>query len=1007
MVARDAELELFAGVLADDARGAVLVYGPPGVGKTRLAEEFLMTAEGRGCRVRRVVAGRTAADLPFGAIAHLLPDEVAPDGDPGRLAEALRRELRQSAGDGRVVLLVDDLPLLDELSLALLTQLAAIGTLLLVGTLRSGDTIPDALATLWSGDRVVRIDLADLDREGTDELLQHVLGGQVGLRALTEFWQASRGNPLYLRELLFGAVQSGWLAETDGVWQLAGPPPNSPRLLELFGARIAGAGTEARAVLESLALCQPLGLDELVAAGPHTAWEALEAMEGLESAGLVEVRTDHRRQIVTLAHPVYAQVIEGSMTRIRVRGTLLAQARRFQEYGLRRREDALRVATWQLGATGTADPHLLLGAARLARHRPDHRRLERLARAALAAGDDLEARLLLAESLQAQCRYREAGEVLRGADSLPASAVSSAALRQRLVSLWAITLAWGLGRAAEAEAVLAEGISTLAPEYRGELVALSAFQNSVADRPRTALSRLAEAPLPAGGRRTRLRTLAEAHALAAAGRGAEADDILEAGRLPWDAEDAESLFVHAGSAHMVEAFAAYTAGRPAAAASAMTTALEHAVEDDLPQSQAAYTCQLGRFLVAAGRPRTAARWARDAGAVARGHGLLGTQLLASACLATALAMCGDGAGASERLAEAAELMAEITGRAAAGGPVPAVRNADDARTAELEDAGSRLDADAGGMTMKSAHAKGRHTSESALPAEARTHHDAESASPADAEGDTPSASPSSTTDTNQSASPTDAPSTAAHPPLISASRPAAPRADRPCPPPAAADLPISLGMVAQARAWTAAADGDLTTARRVLLAGVAQAGAEERRVYQAELAHDVARLGDPAAAAAILEELAAACDSVLVAAFAEHARALMRRDAAALTEAGDRFARLGLTLCAAEAAAEAAALWRDRGEARRAAAATARAHELAAQCEGARTPVLASLDAPPLPLTRRETEICRLAADGVPSRAIADRLFLSVRTVNNHLQNSYTKLGVGSRRELIEALRGV
>ena len=52
----------------------------------------------------------------------------------------------------------------------------------------------------------------------------------------------------------------------------------------------------------------------------------------------------------------------------------------------------------------------------------------------------------------------------------------------------------------------------------------------------------------------------------------------------------------------------------------------------------------------------------------------------------------------------------------------------------------------------------------------------------------------------------------------------------------------------------------------------------------------------------------------------------------------------------------------------------------------------------------RERDIATLAARGEPSKAIAERLFLSVRTVNNHLQNVYSKLGVGSRRELAAAL---
>ncbi len=56
-------------------------------------------------------------------------------------------------------------------------------------------------------------------------------------------------------------------------------------------------------------------------------------------------------------------------------------------------------------------------------------------------------------------------------------------------------------------------------------------------------------------------------------------------------------------------------------------------------------------------------------------------------------------------------------------------------------------------------------------------------------------------------------------------------------------------------------------------------------------------------------------------------------------------------------------------------------------------------------LTHREREIAMLAADGLSSRAIAERLYVSVRTVDNHLGRIYTKLGVSSQAEPAELMR--
>jgi len=78
--------------------------------------------------------------------------------------------------------------------------------------------------------------------------------------------------------------------------------------------------------------------------------------------------------------------------------------------------------------------------------------------------------------------------------------------------------------------------------------------------------------------------------------------------------------------------------------------------------------------------------------------------------------------------------------------------------------------------------------------------------------------------------------------------------------------------------------------------------------------------------------------------------------------------------------------------------------ELLGHCSEVRTPAL--LAGQPN-LTDREHQVAKLAAAGVASRDIAEQLFLSIRTVENHLQRAYGKLGVTGRAELAGALRAL
>lgn len=152
-----------------------------------------------------------------------------------------------------------------------------------------------------------------------------------------------------------------------------------------------------------------------------------------------------------------------------------------------------------------------------------------------------------------------------------------------------------------------------------------------------------------------------------------------------------------------------------------------------------------------------------------------------------------------------------------------------------------------------------------------------------------------------------------------------------------------------------------------------------------------------------LAELSEQVDGLLPPLVARYARATLDGGPDELLAVADGFAARELTVYAAEATAM--ALHR-MGRSRAGATGPARERlaDLLRRCDEVSTPALRLLRPT---LTEREWEIGRLAADGVTSRAIAERLFLSTRTVENHLQRIYSKLGVAGRAELRAALRSM
>ena len=166
------------------------------------------------------------------------------------------------------------------------------------------------------------------------------------------------------------------------------------------------------------------------------------------------MRTDGRRQQVTLAHPLYGEILRARMPMLKRRRLLLEHADRIDGHGARRREDPIRVATARLEATGTADPRLLVRAARLARYGHDFTQVERLARAALVGGPSPDAGLLLGEALHELGEFDEADAVLTAAE---AAAEPGDDDLVHIIEMRARNLMWGLLRYEEAAAVNAAG----------------------------------------------------------------------------------------------------------------------------------------------------------------------------------------------------------------------------------------------------------------------------------------------------------------------------------------------------------------------------------------------------------------------------------------------------------------------------------------------------------------------------------------------------------------------
>ncbi|MDX2565343.1 LuxR C-terminal-related transcriptional regulator [Streptomyces sp. TX20-6-3] len=416
LVGRDELLSEFQRLLGGSRNSGLMIQGAAGVGKSRLAVECAEAAEASGWHVGRAVATEAASGVPLGAIAHLLP--VGVDfSDPQQGFEAVATRLRSAEGRS-LLLLVDDVPLLDGASAQLLRELLEANVIFLVGTARQGQIHSDAVRRLVSSEGIYHTDLKELTKDQVAELLQRVLGGPVGRQTAHEFYERTVGNPLFIRELVLGALASGDLESDGEVWGLtrgsvvSGAVVGTQHLAELISARLVAADPRGRLLLETLAVCGELSLTGALTVAPA------EVLEGLEEAGLVRRQPDQRRQSVVIVHPLYSDILRTRVPYLRRREILLAQAQFIEAYGARRKGDVLRTVSWRLAAGANANSELLIEAAAHARHAHDYTQVVHVLEALPASDHTSSTRLMLGEALSEVGRSEEAETILlEAADS--------------------------------------------------------------------------------------------------------------------------------------------------------------------------------------------------------------------------------------------------------------------------------------------------------------------------------------------------------------------------------------------------------------------------------------------------------------------------------------------------------------------------------------------------------------------------------------------------------------
>ena len=644
-VGRAIEADSIVDALDTDDVSVILICGPAGVGKSRLAEECYDRSHFAHDRRGRCVANPTLRTIPFGAIAHLLTQSAVDIASSSGAALAMFSTVRQSLGPEPYLLFIDDVQYLDEASTALLVQLLHVRAIRLLATQRSTEELPAGLATLLRGERLIRVDLGPLDRADTAELTRQVLGGELTSSLEMSLWESSQGNALYLRELVRGALGSGQIVSNYGVWASDGELNGTRLLLDLVTERLAGLDQRTMDLAETLALCEPLGLGQIEAQGFG------DEIAELERLGIAKTTRNGMRREVRLSHPLFGDSIRASLPESSRRRILRRQADELQALGLRRRGDDLRCVLWRLDAGVVSDQAALVRATNSANAGKDYELTIRLARAAVGAGAGIEAIAPLSEALYEVGRFEESYEVAARAME---SETDERQLVRLAVNMQRIML-WGLDDARGAVEMLdATKERVTHPVLRQMLEASKSSSYAFSYLPREALEVVERVSTSVPVLRS-LAGIGHAASLSQVGRTAEAVQVATTNYEAELARQETSDPVFAALHLVTRAFALTDNGQAAEAVVVAAEAHAGLVRQHLLSDRVWASLTAARAELMCGHLESAQRWGREGLAAADRWQIIQGRRLALTVLAACAAQMGKRDEAADLLARLEEI----------------------------------------------------------------------------------------------------------------------------------------------------------------------------------------------------------------------------------------------------------------------------------------------------------------------------------------------------------------